>query len=163
MREILSSYGIPVGLIPTTHSGVVKTQEFRKWLKLHRRIDDLEAVKEHFFHVECPGSNDIVFRHGSTMTENPGNVMFRSLVESKCEEVIAVFERELPPQNTKEEIAMEIINEIILQRPNARFLRWNNAHGYWVEFATVAEVKAKIAVAFRDMKLKMMNASKSDA
>ena len=159
LREILSSYGIPVNLIPTTHSGVIKTQEFRKWLKLQRRIDDLEAAEERFTHVDCPGANDVVFRAGSTMVENPGNVMFRSLVESKCLEAIAQSDRELPPQKTKEDVAMEIINEIILKRPNARFLKWNNDYGYWVEFAKVEEVKTKIAVTFRDLKLKMMRAS----
>ena len=88
LRKILSSYGIPASLIPTTNSGVIKTQEFRKWLKLQRRIDDLEAAEERFTHVDCPGSNDVVFRARSTMVENPGNVMFRSLVESKCLEAI---------------------------------------------------------------------------
>ena len=59
---------------------------------------------------------------------------------------------------------MEIINEIILKRPNARFLKWNNDYGYWVEFAKVEEVKTKIAITFRDLKLKMMRvSSRTDA
>ncbi len=156
VRRLLSTYGIPYSFIPSTNSGTVKTQEFRKWLKLQRRIDDLEAAEETFTHVDCPGSNDIVFRAGSTMIENPGNFMFRGLVESKCQEAIAIFEKELPPEKTKEEVAIEIINDIVLRRPNARFLKWNNEFGYWEVFTDVKELTSKVAVTYRDLKLKMI-------
>ena len=165
VRKILSSYGIPVSFIPTTQSGAVKTAEFKKWLKLQRRIDDLETAEERFPHTECPGSNDVVFRPGSSMIANPGNVMFRSLIESKVHEVIANSDKKTDKkmqQKTKEDIAMEIINEIS-QRRNARFLWWDNSNGCWVEFDDIQQVRSKVAIAFRDLKLKILKSRQSDA
>lgn len=161
VRKNLSSYGIPVSFIPATQSGAVKKGELKKWLKLQRRIDDLETAEESFPHTECPGSNDVVFRPGSSMIANPGNVMFRSLIESKVQEVIANSDKKMQ-QKTKEDIAMEIINEIS-QRRNARFLWWDNSNGCWVEFDDIQQVKSKVAITYRDLKLKILKSRQSDA
>ena len=32
--------------------------------------------------IDCPGCNDVIFRSGRTTIIHPGNVMFRSMVES---------------------------------------------------------------------------------
>ena len=157
----LSTYGIPISLIPATQSGAVKTVEFKKWLKLQRLIGDLETAKENFPHVDCPGSNDVVFRPGSNMIANPGNVMFRSVVEAKVQEVLRNFDRRLP-QRTKEDIAVEIIDEIA-QRRNARFLWWDNNNDCWNEFDDISRVISKVAIAYRDLKLKIMKAIQNGA
>jgi hypothetical protein len=34
-----------VNIFPATESGAVKTVEFKKWLKLQRRIDDLQTLE----------------------------------------------------------------------------------------------------------------------
>ena len=162
LRSILSSYGFPVSLIPATQSGAVKTVEFKKWLKLQRRIDDLDTGQENIPYIDCPGTNDVVFRPGSSMISNPGNVMFRSLVESKVKEVVSNIESGTKlPQKTKEDIATEIMDEIS-QRQDARFLWWDNDYGCWVEFEDLKQVRSKIAITYRDLKLKILKSRQSD-
>jgi hypothetical protein len=153
LQNILSSYGIPVNTFPATNTGAVKTVGFKKWLNLQRRIENLETADESGIpRIDCPGSKDVLFRSGSAMNSNPGNVMFRSLLESKILEVIS--SRNLPAK-TKEDIAREIIQEISHRR-KGRFLRWDNDNSCWMEFQDLTPVKTKIGIAYRDLKLKIM-------
>ncbi len=153
---------MPVSVIPSTQSGAVKTVEFKKWLKLQRRIDDLETADENIPYIDCPGSNDVVFRAGSSMIANPGNVMFRSLVESKVQGLIFNIESVgNVPKKTKEDVAMEIIDEV-LQLEDARFLWWDNANGCWVKFDDLIQVRSKIAITYRDLKLRILKARQND-
>jgi hypothetical protein len=146
LRKILSGYGIPVNIFPATESGAVKTVEFKKWLKLQRRIDDLQTLEVSIIpHIDCPRSNDVVFRSGSMMIANPGNVMFRNIIESKIQKKM---------RRTKEEVAIEIMDEILVDR-KGRFLGWDNNNSCWVELQDMFEVKSKIAIAYRDLKLKI--------
>lgn len=155
LRRILSGYGISVNLIPVASSGAVKVVEFKKWLKFQRRIDDLETAEEVSLpsEVDCPGSNDVVFRPGSSMIANPGNDMFRSLVESKVQEVTSDSDSFPMQKKTKDDIAMEIIKEISQRK--GRFLKWNNDEGCWTELKDITQVKSKIATTYRDLKLKI--------
>jgi len=147
----LSGYGIQVNTFPATDTGAVKTVEFKRWLKLQRRIENMETADESgIARIDCPGSNDVLFRSGSAMNSNPGNVKFRSLLESKIQEVIS--SRKLPAK-TKEDIAKEIIEEISHRR-KGRFLRWDNDDSCWIEFQDLTEVKTKIGITYRDLKLK---------
>lgn len=153
LRKILSGYGISINLIPVASSGAIKIVEFKKWLKFQRRIDDLETAEAYLpSEIDCPGSNDVVFRPGSSMIENPGNDMFRSLVESKVREVTSDSVSYFTQQKTKDDIAMEIVEEISQRK--GRFLRWNNYEGCWAELKDISQVKSKIATTYRDLKLK---------
>ena len=152
IRNILSSYGIPVNFIPATQSGAVKTVAYKKWLKLQRRINALEAEDKNIPYIDCPGSNDVVFRPGSSVIANPGNVMFRSLVESKVIESVGKLSKK-----TKEDVAMDIIDEV-LQLEDARFLWWDNVNDCWVEFHDLKQVRSKIATTYRDLKLRILKA-----
>ena len=153
VRNNLSGYGIPEKLLPITDSGAVKTSELKKWLKLQRLIDGLETAGGTVPpFIDCPGSNDVVFRAGSSMTSNPGNVIFRSLIESKIQEVLSNANNGMP-QKTKEDVAIEIMDQIHDQY-NARFLWWDNNRGCWTEFDDIEQIKSKIAITYRDLKLK---------
>ena len=55
--------------------------------------------------VECPGSHDIVFRHGKTMTQHPGNIMFRDLI-------LTYFEKEKEWTASRQQfVAMKILGK----------------------------------------------------
>jgi len=103
----LQSYGIPTENIPITWSGTIKIVYLKNWMKLRKAIeDDYEIQRQiHQQHqreglaglplssirnvskmtdvVECPNTNDVVFRQGTSLYCHPGNGRFRSLVESK--------------------------------------------------------------------------------
>jgi len=159
LRKKLLGYGIPDNLIPITSSGAAKKIEFKKWLRLQRRIEDLGTAEESSISppIDCPGSNDVVFRNGSSMLSNPGNVMYRSLIESKIQEVTSktdIWRTMTTTRKTKVDVATEIIEEIS-QRRKGRFLEWDNDNSCWIEFQDLSLVKSKIAISYRDLKLKI--------
>ena len=95
--------------------------------------------------IECPGSNDVVFRSGTSMSYHPGNVRFRCLVESKLEN------RENKTQLTQAEMAEELIKQV--RGLGGRFLKWDNK-GYWMELQDRLQVHTKVSLAIRDFKYK---------
>lgn len=156
-QKILSGYGIPVTLIPVTNSGCLKTAYFKQWLKLQQRIDDADDEATASSFIDCPNSNDVVFRMGSRMLRHPGNVAFRGLIESKIEDTSKV-----PPwsvQKTKEDIAIEIVREVV-QEKKGRFLIWHNKDECWKELHDVSQMTTKVAITYRDLKLKLAKIQK---
>mmetsp|Transcript_26121 Transcript_26121/g.54970 ORF Transcript_26121/g.54970 Transcript_26121/m.54970 type:complete len:255 (+) Transcript_26121:470-1234(+) len=124
--------------------------------------------------IECPGSNDVVFRRGKSMTCHPGNAMFQSLIESRLE---AHTEAN---QAGKLTIVLELIHTIRSVK-GGRFLTWNSKFNWWMdmnmntantdnnenenendtETQTAAQelnIQSKVNYAFRDFKKKMKTA-----
>ncbi|VEU41735.1 unnamed protein product [Pseudo-nitzschia multistriata] len=161
--EQLSGYGIPSGVIPITTTGTVKTVYLKQWLKLQRRIDDpLDEANELKF-IDCPLSTDVLFRSGSTMLHNPGNVMFRGLIEAKIQELFgsnqledshSSFSPPISTTKTKEDIAIGIVEEVVRDK-NGRFLVWNSKDDCWKVLRDASAVTTKVATAYRDLKLKV--------
>ncbi len=148
-------YGIPIDLLPISPTGNVKTLMLHQWIKVRKMIeskhfsssdsgtessgDDSSSVAENA--IECPNLNDVVFRPGKSYMIHPGNVMFRSLIESKLQEHFAATRSE------KAAIAWSIVREVELK--GGRFLKWNN-RGWWAEFEDRSEIRYKIPSYFRD-------------
>ena len=93
----LHGYGIPFENIPMTWTGKVKVSYLKNWIKLRKAMEDEEELQRlsrllggtdtprtntMANVVECPNSNDVVFRQGTAMNCHPGNAHFRSLVEA---------------------------------------------------------------------------------
>jgi hypothetical protein len=100
----LRSYGIPTENIPITWTGTIKTVYLKNWMKLRKAIEDDYGIQRQIHQqlqrvglplssssnmsnmanvAECPNSNDVIFRQGTSLYCHPGNDRFRSLVESK--------------------------------------------------------------------------------
>jgi hypothetical protein len=145
----IRSYGIPIELIPLTDTGNIKTTYLKQWMKLRRIIEVMKmtegADKNFDSIIECPGSNDVVFRSGTSMSCHPGNVRFRCMVESKHDTPSNVS------QTTQAELAEQLIEEI--ESRGGRFLKWDN-RGYWTELKDRLPIHTKVALAIRDFKYK---------
>ena len=145
----MKGYGIPVELIPLTDTGNIKTTHLKQWMKL-RRINEVMRMKvgaddTSVSIIECPGSNDVVFRSGTSMSCHPGNARFRCLVESKHESPSIVS------QTTQAELSEQLIEEI--EVVGGRFLKWDN-RGYWTEIKDQLQIHTKVALSIRDFKYK---------
>jgi len=115
--------------------------------------------------VECPGSNDVIFRRGKSMTYHPGNVMFQSLIEARLDEHTKAT------QTGKLAIVSELINTIRVVK-GGRFLTWDAKHNWWLDMvlpssvpisvaaaqAQDLEIQSKVNYAFRDFKKKKKTA-----
>ncbi|VEU40843.1 unnamed protein product [Pseudo-nitzschia multistriata] len=149
LQYCVKGYGIPVELIPLTDTGNIKTTYLKQWIKLRRMIevvkmtggnnDDSSSI------IECPGSNDVIFRSGTSMSCHGGNVRFRCMIESKHEIPSIVS------QTTQAELAEQLIEEI--ESLGGRFLEWDN-RGYWREIDDRLRIHTKVALSIRDFKYK---------
>jgi len=149
IRYALKGYGIPVELIPLTDTGNIKTIYLKQWMKLRRSIDAMKMSKKGLNVmlnvIECPRSQDVVFRSGTSMSCHPGNVRFRCLLESiTCPDVVLI-------KTTQAELAEQVILKI--QETGGRFLKWNN-QGFWTEIRDKLQIHSKVALSIRDFKYK---------
>jgi len=149
LQYSIKGYGVPVELIPLTDTGNIKTTYLKQWMKLRRIIEVMQMTKEatdsSVSITECPGSNDVVFRSGTSMSCHPGNVRFRCMVESKHEIPSIVS------QTTQAELAEQLIEEI--ESNGGRFFKWDN-RGYWTELKDRLQIHTKVALSIRDFKYK---------
>jgi hypothetical protein len=95
--------------------------------------------------IECPGSSDVVFRPGKLVMNHPGNVAFRSLIESKNSL------HEIASQSKKFAIAKEVVDTMIEFR-GGRFLVWDENPCCWKAITDPNKQRRKVAIAFRNFK-----------
>jgi len=184
LRYQLQGYGIPTDLIPSTDTGNVKSVNLKQWMKLRKylewRTQEIKTMWESeesdesslsleirtFSQiVECPASNDVLFRRGRAMNYHPGNVKFLNLIESRIHE--HTFDETTTPFR-RTVIEKELMQQI--RDSGGRFVKWDIDKGWWVDM-TIAkddgtaidasreidrEIQSKIHYAFRDFRKKMM-------
>lgn len=115
--------------------------------------------------IECPGSSDVIFRRGKSMTYHPGNVMFQSLIEARLDDHTNAN------QAGKLSIVLSLIQHIQRNR-GGRFLTWDSKNNWWLDMMTLPaivpqinqsaffeaqelEIQSKVNYAFRDFKKKL--------
>ena len=101
--------------------------------------------------VECPLSNDVIFRRGRTMNFHPGNVRFQNLIE------LHIHEHSVNPNTSlirRKEIEIEILNEIL--NSCGRFLTWITEKKWWLVIHSEDEIQFKIYHAFLGFHKRML-------
>jgi len=177
LRYQLQGFGIPSDLIPSTDTGNVKSANLKQWMKLRAYLEsqqtqqiDGDGASDHestvssqsypptSHLVECPGSNDVIFRRGKAMNHHPGNAKFLNLIE------LRIYEHTIDPETSptrRMAIEMELIHQI--RQEGGRFLKWEIDRGWWVDMSYGAdtaeidkEIQSKVHYAFRDFRKKMI-------
>jgi hypothetical protein len=183
LRFALQGYGIPTEFIPSTDTGNVKSVNLRQWIRLRghleRQADYLRATQyssqiesgaseydestasSTSDIVECPGSNDVIFRRGISMNHHPGNVKFLNLIESK------IYEHTFDPTTSsfrRIAIEKELIQQLLDE--GGRFLKWEIDKCWWVDISSGTdidtkldsdiEIQSKVHYAFRNFRKKML-------
>lgn len=183
LRYQLQGYGVPSDAIPVTDTGNIKTANLKQWIKLRTYLESQaqqtegdgasgdesvtssQSIPSTTHIVECPGSNDVIFRRGKAMTHHPGNAKFLNLIE------LQIFEHTMNPETTparRVAIEVELIRQI--RQGGGRFLKWEIDKCWWVDMAggTGAstnqeidkETQRKVHYAFRDFRKKMLRLQK---
>lgn len=194
----LQGYGIPFEHVPISWTGKVKIQYLKQWMRIRLAIEKHTIHNQHGGKnnngtssgsdgssdespnpagdiIECPQLQDVVFRQGTSGVSHPGNVTFRSLIESTV--LVEQFEREKQQQQKQEkhrttsamaknnpnnnktkpkakrpkQLALEIYEE--RQRTSSstgRFLIWNNEKGWWNELNDKEHICMKIEYMVRE-------------
>lgn len=151
-RQELSSkllcYGIPVQLLPTTESGVIKTKNHIQWFKTRLLLE--KYASKHITTqpaklvgaIECPTINDVLYERTKPCMFHPGNSRFKGLIEAKKEE------HALLSQTGKRDFAWSIVQEV--EKRNGRFLTWDRKSGFWIQLRERSEIRLKVATSLRD-------------
>jgi len=139
----LSTYGIPIDLIPISSTGVVKVGHMTSWLKfLQTREDGLKHGGEDSEEiVYCPLSYDVIIRKGSCFQHNLGNTFYRGLIEKYCLEHAKV------DNIKKHAITLLVVTEI--EKRKGRFLNWSRKLKTWIVLKDRNRVRLKIAAALK--------------
>jgi len=168
MRYRLKSYGIPIELLPITESGTIKYNHHQQWMKTRKLLEQpvLLGGANNDVVVECPGSNDVIFRRGTSSMENPGNNMYRDMIltylegqerhnhwhEPQVEPVPSIMM--MPTTKTKtittastttHTIMIDWLLDQIINRKQGRILDWSKKLNTWIQMSDEIEIKKKIS------------------
>ena len=200
MRYRVKSYGIPIELMPLTGTNVVKLNYHNQWMKTRRLVESNQNKYRFQYNcgykpeyecgfdidgnntelvtiVECPCSNDVVFRNGTQSMENPGNVMFRNSILSYWSE----SERTRSSENNKNSsndgkknrasattsaaddaqdrtFRDELVRDI---ERKGRFLEWDKNLNAWVQMKDKGRIHRKVGMAFYNCTKRRYNNSNS--
>jgi len=115
--------------------------------------------------TECPQLNDVIFRQGTSLFAHPGNVAFRSLIETKVKnEGLLLEEVERSTRSIikikRRKCVLEIIKEIQLC---GRFLVWNNESCWWNNILDKELIILKIEYLVKEHRNKSMKAKRTAA
>jgi len=153
---ILSGYGVPVDLLPVTHSGTVKTANHLRCIKALRAQEkniDNDDKKEVI--VECPRSYDVVIRKGPTYKNSRGNLYYRELIESSNDQHSKANSQE------KYEITWRIVKAI--DERNGRFLEWSTSRKLWIVVTDRDIIRKKIAACYKQYNRSSLARQEQDA
>lgn len=133
----LAGFGIPTDLLPISCTGKVKTANQSSFVNVQRAklfkqnnggCDDI---------VECPKSEDVVFKKGPGYRNNPGNLYFRDLIE------LAGEDHKKADKEEKFEITLRIVEKI--EAIGGRFLEWSKQRKMWIVNKDLKKVRSKVA------------------
>ena len=170
----LKGYGIPIELLPMTESGVITTKNHTIWTKTRKLFEEgqfeeaSDGVGKGVFRVQfpnrpsstlivdCPCSDDVLFRQGKTMMEHPGNVMFRDVILDYLDTEDAwKANGSLGVETSTEQVAygkQQFLNswiwKEILDRRKGRFLEWDREESVWTLMTDLVTIKSKISVVY---------------
>ncbi len=136
----LSSFGIPTDLMPVSCTGKVKTANHSAFISVQRAKQRNQNGRGSIAVdsiVECPRSEDVVFKKGPGYRNNPGNTYFRSLVEKHGDA------HQLANKEEKYQITLRIVESI--EDINGRFLEWSKPRKLWLVNADRSQIRSKVA------------------
>jgi len=168
MRYRLKSYGIPIELLPITESGTIKYNHHQQWMKTRKLLEQQVALDgaNNIVIVECPGSNDVIFRRGTSSMENPGNNMYRDMIltylEGKEEQerqnhfhepgvelvpsvMMMPTTKTITTASTTHTIMIDWLLDQITNHKHGRILDWSKKHNTWIQMSDEIEIKKKIS------------------
>lgn len=161
MMEIqykLGSYGIPFEHIPVSWTGNLKVQYLKQWMRTRLAMEQNTLLEDDNSITDCPQLQDVVFRQGTSAVSHPGNVKFRSFIESiiikeeheKLQQISSSYKKKIKLKRPKQ-IALEIYEEHQQTNSNdGRFLIWNNQNGWWDKLDDSEKICSKIEYMVRE-------------
>ena len=113
--------------------------------------------------VDCPYLDDIIFKKGTSAKHHPGNVKFRSLIQSKYElqqphHSSKLVNAEYATKSLIKYLVPTIIEEI--RRQKLRVLNWNEQESCWIKLEDKKHIQKKIEYVVKDFHLSYIKSQK---
>mmetsp|Transcript_9759 Transcript_9759/g.23622 ORF Transcript_9759/g.23622 Transcript_9759/m.23622 type:complete len:683 (-) Transcript_9759:58-2106(-) len=156
IRYKLQGYGIPVDLLPITHTMTLKRQSHLQWINFRKYVEQgvngnaktnsknkASLTIDPQDIVDCPRSYDVIIGKAK-YTNNPGNVFYRSLIEATHDEHISLSKRD------KVEMTWRIVRQ--MEEMNGRFLEMNKHLKVWVHIKDRNVMRQKVAQSYKEYK-----------
>ena len=148
------AYGIPADQLPMTASGGIKTANHVRWMKTQREREiSIKMGLPPFEGVDCPRVMDILIGNnaGQCFRNNPGNTVYREVMES-------YFEKYWSASDTQEKtrITWMVLEE--LSRAGGRILV-RSRRGWW-SVANPDKAREKISQDFRETRKRLLATKK---
>jgi hypothetical protein len=161
-RYRLKSYGIPIKLLPITETGSIKMINHNYWIKTRKNVE--QGIDTNVTIIECPGSNDTVFRQGTSSMENPGNVKCRDMILSLLENRASDggmygfrYNNHNRSSGNSTNVAkqhnesVELLVNTIERYRGGRFLEWDKHRSTWIQMVDRHKIKQKFSVLFHSI------------
>ena len=162
IRYKLQGFGIPVDVLPLTHTMAIKRHNHLKWIASRAFIeqglggnssdDSISKFKKDPSKpltidprdvVECPRSYDVIIGK-ARYKDNPGNEFYRSVIEATHDDHISASKRD------KVKLTWRVVRQI--EERNGRFLELNKSLKSWVQIKDRDVARQKVAQSLRDYK-----------
>jgi len=151
MNYRLLSFGIPIEYMPSTDTGTIKVKFWNGWLKSRLLIESEKTKNQALGIVECPGTKDVLFRHGQSYKKLNGNDTLREWIESELvnrkSPSLLSHQPESYSKTSIDQFGDRLIDEIE-KKQKGRFLKWDNNLNAWVRMLDKIEIKKKISASF---------------
>ena len=166
-RYRLSHFNVAEALLPMTTTEKVKTDHQSNWVAVVKAIEEQKKRKQQNKNlddddsqqeiIECPSSNDVVFRQGRPLYKyNPGNMRYRELIAAASSQHLEAG------RSGKYAISWKVVQEV--EAKGGRFLEWTamkkgGSGGMWIIMKDRKVIRDKIASALK--KYNSNNSSKT--
>jgi hypothetical protein len=133
-RQALTLYYNTV--LPFTDSNNLKLKNFNLWIQGRKTIEKIEEEMrnnngiESVWLVDCPSSEDVVFKAGTSSLHHPGNAVFHDML------------RDQESSKGNSQLIVDGIVKTVLER-HGRFLEWDPC-GCWKVLNSVTTIRHKI-------------------
>ena len=116
-------------------------KQFNQWMKARTVIEDVEEQKRlqhdatpHDL-VQFPLSQDVVFKHGTSVHSHPGNAWYRDLLQSHLEKY------------SRGETSIQVVLSLLVddvEQMGGRFLEWSSRHNCWKVMHDPSQIRTKV-------------------
>ena len=148
----LSTFGIPVQLLPITVEGELNLEHHKLWVEQRRSLESLNLSSlDQVERCLVPGPKDILLGRDKVARSHTGNLRFQHIITTHQEDydnAVSKDERSI--------IAASIV--LSIKESGGRFLKCDEAS--WVQVSDDA-ARDKVTNAFRSRRLKVKNSKTS--
>ncbi len=164
LQYALQGFGIPSEDIPISWTGKIKIKNLVQWMRVRHAIEDYDDHIDSSSYaqngrslsriVECPHSNDVLFRKGNAFASHFGNVQVRAMIENH-EDVLRrpkQLAHDIFEERQRMRMAMSANKHSYDSAIIGRYLIWDSQKDWWDVMNDREQICLKIEYMIREIR-----------